>query len=83
VPRHGSASASTPEFISAVQPRLAVISGTTRNARAQKQELADRYRDAGAEILRTEEDGAIIITTDGNDLRYESVKSGKRGEIKL
>jgi competence protein ComEC len=83
VPRHGSASASTPEFISAVQPRLAVISGTTRNARAQKHELADRYRDAGAEILRTEEDGAIIITTDGNDLRYESVKSGKRGEIKL
>jgi competence protein ComEC len=83
VPRHGSASASTPEFIFAVQPRLAVISGTTRNARAQKQELADRYRDAGAEILRTEEDGAIIITTDGNDLRYESVKSGKRGEIKL
>jgi competence protein ComEC len=83
VPRHGSASASTPDFISAVQPRLAVVSGTTRNARPQKQELADRYRDAGAEILRTEEDGAIIITTDGNDLRYESVKSGKRGEIKL
>jgi competence protein ComEC len=83
VPRHGNAAASTPEFISAVQPKLAVVSGTTRNARPQKQELANRYRDAGAEILRTEEDGAIIVTTDGNDLRYESVKSGKRGEIKL
>jgi competence protein ComEC len=83
VPRHGSALASTPEFISAVQPRLAVVSGTTRSAGPQKQELADRYRDAGAEILRTQEDGAIIITTDGNDLRYESVKNGKRGEIKL
>ena len=83
VPRHGSAAASTPEFISAVQPRLAVVSGTTRNARPEKQELADRYRAAGADILRTEEDGAIIITTDGNDLRYESAKSGKRGELKL
>jgi competence protein ComEC len=83
VPRHGSALASTPEFISAVQPRLAVVSGSTRNARAQKQELANRYHDAGAETLRTEEDGAIIITTNGNDLRYETVKSGKRGEIKL
>jgi competence protein ComEC len=83
VPRHGSASASTPEFISAVQPRLAVVSGTTRNAHAQHQEVANRYRDAGAEILRTEEDGAIIVTTDGNDLRYESVKSGKRGAIKF
>jgi competence protein ComEC len=83
VPRHGNAAASTPDFISAIQPKLAVVSGTTRNTGPQKQELADRYRDAGAEILRTEEDGAIIITTDGNDLRYESVKSGKRGEIKL
>lgn len=83
VPRHGSASASTPEFISAVQPRLAVVSGTTRNAQAHKQEVANRYRDAGAEILRTEEDGAIIITTDGNDLHYRSVKSGKRGAIKF
>jgi competence protein ComEC len=83
VPRHGNALASAPDFISAVQPKLAVVSGTTRNAHLQKQELADRYRDAGAEILRTEEDGAIIITTDGNDLRYESVKSGKRGEIKF
>lgn len=83
VPRHGSASASTPEFISAVQPRLAVVSGTTRNAQAQKQEVANRYRDAGAEILRTEEDGAIIITTDGYDLHYQSVKSGKRGAIKF
>ena len=83
VPRHGSALASTPEFISAVQPRLAVVSGSTRNARQQKQELANRYHDAGAEILRTEEDGAIIITTNGNDLRYETVKSGKRGEIRL
>jgi competence protein ComEC len=83
VPRHGSALASTREFISAVQPRLAVISGTTRNTRPQKQELTNRYRDAGAEILRTEEDGAIIITTDGSELRYEGVKSGKRGDIKL
>jgi competence protein ComEC len=83
VPRHGSASASTPEFISAVQPKLAVVSGTTRDARPQKQELANRYRNAGAEILRIEEDGAIIIRTDGNDLRYESVKTGKRGEIRL
>src|SRR5918994_4645309 len=39
VPRHGNALASTPEFIAAVQPKLAVVSGTTRNTRPQKQEL--------------------------------------------
>jgi competence protein ComEC len=83
VPRHGSVSASTDEFVAAVQPRLALVSGMTRNTAAQKQEIADRYRHAGAEILRTEEDGAIIITTDGNDVRYESVKSGKRGTIRF
>jgi competence protein ComEC len=83
VPRHGNATGSTREFISAVQPRLAIVSGTTRNAAAQKEEVAERYRAAGAEILRTEEDGAIVITTDGHNLRYESVKSGKRGTIKF
>jgi competence protein ComEC len=83
VPRHGSATASTLEFISAVEPRLALVSGSTRNAPAHRQEIADRYRNAGAEMLRTEEDGAILITTDGSDLRYQGVKSGKRGTIKF
>lgn len=82
VARHGSATASTAEFLSAVSPKLAVVSGTARNASpGAKEEVTQRFRTIGAEILRTDEDGAVAIVTDGNEIRYESVKSGKRGTI--
>ncbi|HEX9264702.1 MAG TPA: DNA internalization-related competence protein ComEC/Rec2 [Candidatus Binatia bacterium] len=82
VPRHGSATASTAEFIAAVQPKLAIISagGRSRNE-TQRDEILERYRQAGAELLRTYEDGAIILETDGKTLRYTGFKSGKKGEV--
>ena len=45
VPRHGSATASTAEFIAAVQPKLAIISagGRSRNE-TQRDEILERYR---------------------------------------
>ena len=82
VPRHGSAAASSEEFVAAVQPKLAVFSGAGRNQSAAAQdEIVNRYRAAGAEILRTREDGALILESDGNVLRYTGYKSGKRGSI--
>ena len=84
VPRHGSAAASTPEFVSAVHPTLAVVSGSTRTVSASKKEqVKERYRNAGAEILSTDEDGAIVIVTDGKDVRYDAIKSGRRGTVKF
>jgi hypothetical protein len=32
-------------------------------------------------VLRTYEDGAIILETDGKKLRYTGFKSGKNGEV--
>ncbi|MEX0802376.1 MAG: hypothetical protein WD688_03530, partial [Candidatus Binatia bacterium] len=82
--RHGSAATSTPDFVAAVQPKLAVVSGSTRTASASKKEqVTERYRNAGAEILSTGEDGAIVIVTDGKDVRYEAIKSGRRGTEKF
>jgi competence protein ComEC len=84
VPRHGSATASTKEFIAAVRPRLALVSAGARGrAEAQRGEVAERYRVAGAEMLSTYEDGAIIVQSDGQTLRYAGYKSGKQGEINL
>jgi competence protein ComEC len=84
VPRHGSAASSSREFIAAVRPKLAVVSVGARNAQGlPRAEVLDRYRSAGAEILRTDEDGAIIIRTGGNELHYEGYKSGKRGTLKF
>jgi len=64
VPHHGSASSSTAAFVSALQPRVAVLSAgaTTKVSDAA---LA-RYRDAGAALFRTDRDGAVILTTDGH-----------------
>jgi competence protein ComEC len=82
VPRHGSATASTEQFLTAVQPKLAILSAGARNrSESQREEVVERYQKAGAEVLRTYEDGAIILETDGKKLRYTGFKSGKNGEV--
>jgi competence protein ComEC len=82
VPRHGSASSSTLEFVTAVRPSLAIISAGARNLSASsRDEVAARYRKIGAEVLRTDEDGAIIIESDGVTIRYQGHKSGKKGVV--
>ncbi len=82
VPRHGSATASSEEFVSMVRPKLAIISAGGRIAgRPASEEVRERYRNVGAEVLRTDEDGAIIVETDGKTLRYEGYKSGKKGVL--
>ena len=84
VPRHGGPTASTPGFIAAVRPSVAIVSAGARSRNeAQREEVVERYQDIGAEILRTSSDGAIIIESDGNTLRYSGYKSGKKGEIDL
>jgi competence protein ComEC len=84
IPRHGNATASTREFIAAVKPRLAILSASRRTrGESNRDEILERYRQAGAEVLRTYEDGAIILETNGNTLRYSGFKSGRRGELSL
>jgi len=84
VPRHGSPTASSEEFVSMVRPQLAIVSSGGRIAgRPAREEVKERYRTAGAEILRTDEDGAIIVETDGKTLRYTAYKSGKKGVVRF
>lgn len=82
IPRHGSATASSDEFIAAVRPTWAILSSSGRGPGAAKRDdVLDRYRKAGAQLLRTDVDGAIIIQTDGNSIHLETYKSGKRGML--
>ncbi|HET7006355.1 MAG TPA: DNA internalization-related competence protein ComEC/Rec2 [Candidatus Binatia bacterium] len=84
VPRHGSPTASSAEFIAAVRPKLAILSAGARSrAEAKRDEVVERYRAAGAEVLRTYEDGAIILETDGETIRYSGFKSGISGKLVL
>jgi competence protein ComEC len=62
VPHHGSRSSSTPEFISAVAPRWAVVPVGYRSRFGHPNpEVLARYRALDAQILRTDLQGAITV----------------------
>jgi competence protein ComEC len=69
VGHHGSAYGSTPEFIAAVDPRYAIISVGRRNMFGHPApSTIDTLQRFGATTYRTDENGAITITTDGAEL---------------
>ncbi len=62
VPHHGSRTSSSAEFIQAVAPRWAVVPVGYRNRFGHpNREVLERYRAAGAEVLRTDLDGAVLV----------------------
>jgi competence protein ComEC len=66
VPHHGSLTSSTPELIAALHPTIAVFSAGRNNRFGHPvPEIVERYRAAGARILRTDLDGEIEMTSDG------------------
>ncbi|TMQ10509.1 MAG: hypothetical protein E6J91_26330 [Deltaproteobacteria bacterium] len=65
VAHHGSPTSSTAGFVAATRPGLAVISCGPANAFGfPSPEVVERWRTAGAEIARTDRDGAITVTID-------------------
>lgn len=62
VPHHGSKSSSSPPFVAAVAPDWAVIPVGYRNRFAHpRPEVLAQYRQQGAQILRTDWDGAVSL----------------------
>lgn len=73
VPHHGSQSSSSPAFIRAVSPRYSFISNGYLNIyRHPHPEVLERYKNAGANILRTDQQGALCVHTDGIDHTIET-----------
>ena len=72
VPHHGSKTSSVPAFVEAVHPRYAVFTAGYRNRFGHpKEEVVERYRAAGSELLRSDEDGAILLQMDAQDFTIE------------
>jgi competence protein ComEC len=70
VGHHGSKNSTMPEFLESVGPQIAIISAGEQNPYGHPSaELLERLRRSGARILRTDEEGAVQVVTDGHGIR--------------
>ena len=72
VGHHGSRNSTTPEFLEAVRPNVAVVSAGEDNPYGHPSaDVLDRLEVAGARVFRTDRDGAVRVLTDGANLSVE------------
>lgn len=75
-PHHGSDSSSSEEFLSAVSPRILVVSvGAGNRYSLPDPDIIRRYQASGARIFRTDRTGAVEISSDGRSLRVRTASS--------
>ncbi len=69
VPHHGSKSSSTDNFIDKVDPEIAIIPvGWKNRYKFPHPGVLERYKSRRCRILRTDENGAVMMSTDGKTL---------------
>ena len=71
-PHHGSRTSSSEEFLAAVAPQAVLIScGDRPGSGMPHLQILERYAAYGAQVYRTDRNGAIQLTTDGRSYRLE------------
>ena len=76
VPHHGSRTSSTPVFVDAVSPSVALVSAGWRNRfRQPSPAVVARYRERGVAILRTDLLGALRVELPGETGQPVTVRS--------
>ena len=81
VPHHGSRSSSSSRLVSSSQAWLALFSdGRGNRFGLPAPEVVARWRASGAEVLRTDVDGAIRVSLDGSGVRWETFR-GRAGRL--
>ena len=77
VGHHGSNTSSSPAFLEAVKPEIAVISVGEGNSYGHPHaEVLARLQEAGIRIFRTDLHGTVVITSDGYEVDVVTEKSG-------
>lgn len=78
VSHHGSNASSSMPFLAAVSPQLAVISvGAANSYGHPSSETLQRLAACGAQVRRTDQDGALKITFDGSQVKCYSYRYQK------
>ncbi|MEW5768779.1 MAG: DNA internalization-related competence protein ComEC/Rec2 [Pseudomonadota bacterium] len=80
VPHHGSKTSSTPEFLAALRPRLAIVPVGHRNRYGHPHaEVMVRYRALGIPVLRTDRAGAVRVVMGRGGVEVETARNlGRR-----
>lgn len=74
VGHHGSSSSTSPEFLRAVSPQYAVIMcGAGNDYGHPHQETLKSLNNSGAKIYRTDLNGTIIVSSDGQSIGVECI----------
>ncbi|MCL6610533.1 MAG: MBL fold metallo-hydrolase [Peptococcaceae bacterium] len=75
VGHHGSRTSTSTPFLKAVAPRYAVISLAADNEYQYPHGVTlDKLKKTGARILRTDEKGTIVFTTDGEKITFATAR---------
>jgi competence protein ComEC len=79
VPHHGSRTSSSPEFLAAVSPRWAIVpAGYANRFGHPGPQVLERYKAVGAQVLRTDLDGAISVALNsGVSITAERARRGR------
>ena len=73
VGHHGSKTSSSKEFVEAVSPLYAVFCvGANNTFGHPRPEVIELMEEVGAKIYRTDKNGAIVFTTDGNNIKIST-----------
>ncbi len=71
VGHHGSETSTGARFLKRVNPQVAVISVGKQNEYGHPHsQVVQRLMDHGAQILRTDRDGTVVVATDGKQIYY-------------
>lgn len=75
VGHHGSSTSTSYPFLREVMPQYAVISVEKGNSYGHPhEETLSKLSDAGVEVYRTDENGDIVMTSDGNSINIVTAK---------
>lgn len=70
---HGSKTSSSIEFLNKIKPEYAVISAGEENKYGHPNiETLKKYKDRGIQVYRTDKQGSIVATTDGNEVTFNN-----------
>lgn len=73
VGHHGSKTATSKEFVKQVKPSIAIIEVAKKNSyNLPNKETIENLENVGAKVYRTDEDGNILVTSDGKNLEVKT-----------